>query len=186
MHTSRATPSRPSSPNSSRRTRRQLLAAASTGVAGVAAATALAPSTAAAHGDRRGGLFYPVDPLRVYDSRLATFDPSGILPPNSTRIVEIAHGCNSWGERVEHDLVPKDAIAVALTVTVASPDGPNFLSIAPSDAEEFASSTINFPGGFDIATGVIVKLGRDRSVKIFSGDQAGSTHVLIDATGFIA
>jgi hypothetical protein len=131
-------------------------------------------------------MFYPVDPKRVYDSRVPTFQPTGILPPNSERVITVADGCNSDGEKIAMDMVPWGTRAVALTVTATGATGPNFLSIAPGDADDFASSTINFPGGFDIATGLIVKLSKERTIKVFSGDQSGSTHIVVDVTGYFA
>jgi hypothetical protein len=170
------------------RSRRQLFTAVTGGVAAAAVATAL---TAPGHapGDDygpSGAMFYPVDPKRVYDSRVPTFQPTGILPPNSERIIKVADGCNSYGEKIAMDMVPWGTRAVALTVTATGSTGPNFLSVAPGDAVDFASSTINFPGGFDIATGLIVKLSKERTIKVFSGDQGGSTHIVVDVTGYFA
>jgi hypothetical protein len=158
------------------------------GVAAVAVTTALASPARADGGDDGwgGAMFYPVDPKRVYDSRVPTFQPTGILPPNSERVITVADGCNSDGEKIAMDMVPWGTRAVALTVTATGATGPNFLSIAPGDADDFASSTINFPGGFDIATGLIVKLSKGRTIKVFSGDQSGSTHIVVDVTGFFA
>ena len=48
----------------------------------------------------------------------------------------------------------------------------------------FTASTINWPGGFDCANGTIVKLDASRQLKVFCGDQAGSTHFIIDVTGY--
>lgn len=171
-----------------RRSRRQLFTLAGGGAAAVVAAGALASPARAGgdHGGREGTAFYPVDPKRVYDSRLDAFEPTGILEPNSERLITVADGCDNQGERIARDMVPWGTKAVALTVTATGSTGPNFLSIAPDDAEDFASSTINFPGGFDIATGLIVKLSKDRTIKVFSGDQAGSTHIIVDVTGFFA
>jgi hypothetical protein len=168
------------------RSRRQLFTAATGGVAAIAMATTLG-SPAKADGDYDGGArFYPVDPKRVYDSRVDTFEPTGILEPNSERLITVADGCNNDGVKIAKDMVPWGTKAVAITVTATGATGPNFLSVAPGDADDFASSTINFPGGFDIATGVIVKLSKERTIKVFSGDQAGSTHVVIDVTGYFA
>lgn len=180
-------------PTTDGRSRRQLFAAAGTALAGAAAITTLSTGTVSAGGDHdgdghrsRGGQFFPVDPKRVYDSRIDTFEPSGLLAPNSERLIRVADGCNDKGEMVERDTVHWGALAVAVTVTAAAPDGANYLAVAPGDATDFSASTINFPGGFDIATSLIVKLGKDRTIKVFSGDQMGSTHVLVDVTGYIA
>jgi hypothetical protein len=36
----------------------------------------------------------------------------------------------------------------------------------------------------DRANGGVVKLDANRQVKVFNGDQPGSTHFIIDATGY--
>jgi hypothetical protein len=170
------------------RSRRQLFSAATGGVAAIAMATAVGSSARAdgGHDGPDGARFFPVDPKRVYDSRVDTYEPTGILTPNSERLITVADGCDNDGQKIAKDMVPWGTRAVAITVTATGATGPNFLSVAPGDADGFASSTINFPGGFDIATGVIVKLSKDRTIKVFSGDQAGSTHVVIDVTGYFA
>lgn len=177
-----------SHPTTAGRSRRQVLGVAGGSLAGVVIAASVGSSARAGDsgGGHGGASFYPIDPKRVYDSRLDTYQPTGILPPASERVISVADGCDSAGTKVAHDMVPKGTVAVALTLTAVSPDGPNFLSIAPAEATEFASSSINFPGGFDIATSTIVKLGKERDVKVFSGDQTGSTHVVIDITGYFA
>jgi hypothetical protein len=129
--------------------------------------------------------FYPIDPARVYDSRLAAYAPNnGLMAPNTNRVISAKDGRNGAGAVVAADVVPAGATAVAINVTVASPTGPNFLSVVPGDAMTYTASTVNWPGGFDAANGATVKLDASRQLKVFCGDQAGSTHVIIDVTGY--
>jgi hypothetical protein len=129
--------------------------------------------------------FTPIDPARVYDSRIAGYAPNnGLMAPNTNRVVPVRDGRNAAGAVVAANVVPEGAVAVAINVTVASPTGPNFLSVVPGDAAGFTASTINWPGGFDAANGAIVKLDGSRQLKVFCGDQAGSTHVIVDVTGY--
>ncbi len=129
--------------------------------------------------------FTPIDPARVYDSRSAAFAPNnGLMAPNTSRVVPVRDGRNAAGAVVAADVVPAGAVAVAINVTVAGPNGPNFLSVVPGDAVAYTTSTINWPGGFDAANGAIVKLDASRQLKVFCGDQTGSTHVIIDVTGY--
>lgn len=129
--------------------------------------------------------FTPIDPARVYDSRFAAYAPNnGVMAPNTSRVVPVKDGRDTAGAVVAANVVPEGAVAVAINVTVAGPTGPNFLSVVPGDAAAFTASTINWPGGFDAANGAIVKLDANRQLKVFCGDQTGSTHVIIDVTGY--
>ncbi len=106
------------------------------------------------------------------------------MGPNTNRVVPVKDGRDAAGAVIAPDVVPDGAVAVAINVTVASPTGPNFLSVVPGDAAAFTTSTINWPGGFDAANGATVKLDATRQLKVFCGDQTGSTHVIIDVTGY--
>ncbi len=137
-------------------------------------------------GPATAGAFHPIVPIRVYDSRLGAYSPGGGTPMQrlTERVISVADSHNAAGTVIAADAVPPGATAVALNVTVASPTGPNYLSVAPADATEVYASTINWPGGFDAANGTIVKVDADRQVKVICGDQAGGTHVVLDVTGY--
>ncbi len=135
-------------------------------------------------GPMTSGAFHAIEPARVYDSRLASATPPGLMAPNTNRVVSVKDGRDGTGAIVTPDVVPAGATAVAFNLTVAGPTGPNFVSVVPGDATGFTTSTINFPGGFDAANGSVVKLDADRQVKLFCGDQSGSTHVIVDITGY--
>ena len=118
-------------------------------------------------------------------TRLAAYAPNnGLMAPNTNRVIPVKDGRDGAGAVVAADVVPAGATAVAINVTVASPTGPNFLSVLPGDAVTYTASTINWPGGFDAANGATVKLDASRQLKVFCGDQAGSTHVIIDVAGY--
>jgi hypothetical protein len=102
--------------------------------------------------------YRPIDPARVYDSRAAAPTP-GVLARNQSRVVSIKDGRDAAG-------------------TVVAAD------VAPGDAASVSTSTLNWPGGFDIANGSSVKLDGSRQVKVFMGDQGGSSHFIIDITGY--
>jgi hypothetical protein len=129
------------------------------------------------------GALHAIDPVRVFDSRAQVF---GAAPfgPNSSRIVSVADGRNAAGAVTAANAVPVGATAVAFNVTVSAPDGPNYLAVTSGDASGFSTSTINFPGGFDAANGSIVRLDGARQIRIFCGDQPGSTHVIVDVVGY--
>jgi hypothetical protein len=130
------------------------------------------------------GSLHPINPIRVYDSRQTAYTPNGRLARNSNIIVSVKDARTATGTVATADAVPPGAVAIAYNLTVTQPQGGNFLSIAPGDATGFTASAINFNGSADIANGGIVKLDGSRQVKIFCGDQLGSTHVILDVTGY--
>jgi hypothetical protein len=128
--------------------------------------------------------FYPISPVRAYDSRQAAYPVNGALAPNTSRVISIKDAHDSGGGVAIVDVVPVGASAVAFNVTVTGPTGPNFLSITPGDAATYIASTINFPAGDDRAVGGVVQVDSARQIKIFCGNQGGSTHVIIDISGY--
>lgn len=136
-------------------------------------------------GPGTSGSFHPINPSRVYDSRQAAYAPNnGLIAPNGTRLVSVKDARDAAGAITTADIVPAGATAVAINVTISAPTGPNFLSVTPGDATSYTASTINWPGGFDAANGAIVRLDATRQLKVFGGDQSGSTHVIVDVTGY--
>jgi hypothetical protein len=131
-----------------------------------------------------GGSFHPINPIRVYDSRQTAYTPNGRLARNTNIVVSVKDARTAAGAVATADAVPPGAVAIAYNLTVTQPQGGNFLSIAPGDATSFTASAINFNGSADIANGGIVKVDGSRQVKIFCGDQLGSTHVILDVTGY--
>jgi hypothetical protein len=126
-------------------------------------------------GPTTAGALHAIEPQRVYDSRRI----GARFAPNSNRVVSVATSTAGIA-----DIVPSGATAVTFNVTAADTTGPNFLSVVPGDAAAFTTSTVNFPGGFDVANASVVKLDAQRQVRIFCGDQAGSTHAIVDITGY--
>jgi hypothetical protein len=128
--------------------------------------------------------FVAISPARVYDSRVAAYSNSGLLAPNSNRVISVKDGRNNAGVIVTPDAVPVGATAVSFNLTATGSTGVNFLSVAPGDTSAVSTSTINFPGGDDRANGGIVKLSSNREIKVFNGDRTGSTHFIVDITGY--
>ncbi len=134
-------------------------------------------------GPTAAGSYHAINPVRVYDSRAAAPTP-GVLAREGSRVVSIKDGRNVAGAVNAADVVPAGATAVSFNLTVTGATGPNYLSVAPGDAASTGVSTINFPAGADLANGGIVKLDASRQVKVFCGDQPGSTHFILDITGY--
>ena len=92
---------------------------------------------------------------------------------------------NASGAVLVPDVVPVAAKAIACNLTVTGTTGPNFLALTPGDAASFTASAINWSGpDQSVANGLIVKLDGNRFVKVWCGDQTGSTHVILDVNGF--
>ena len=130
-----------------------------------------------------GSVFHPIAPVRAFDSRLAAYTGSGLLAPNTSKVVSIKDSHDANGAVNATDVVPAGATAIAYNITIAGPTGPNYLAVTAGDAASFTASAINFNGTSDLANAAIVTIAADRTIKIWGGDQAGSTHVIIDVTG---
>lgn len=128
--------------------------------------------------------FVAITPQRVYDSRVSAYPNSGLLAPNSNRVISVKDGRNNAGVLTTTDAVPVGATAVSFNLTVTGSTGVNFLSVGPGDTPGVSTSTINFPGGDDRANGGVVKLSSNREIKVFNGDRTGSTHFIVDITGY--
>jgi hypothetical protein len=124
--------------------------------------------------------FVPITPARVYDSRSG----DGVLSRNSSRLVSIKDARNSSGAVTTPNVVPAGATAITFNLTVTGATGPNFLSVGPGNVASLSTSNINFPVSDDRANGGVVKLDANRQVKVFNGDQPGSTHFILDVTGY--
>jgi hypothetical protein len=124
--------------------------------------------------------FRSINPARVYDSRKA----GGVLAPNTSRVIAVKDGLDATGAVSTPNVVPIGATAIAYNVTVTGNTAPNFLSVTPGDAASALASTINFPGPIDLANASVVGIDSNRQLKVFCGDQAGSTHVIIDVVGY--
>ena len=130
------------------------------------------------------GSFHPIEPVRVYDSRAALPTP-GAMARITNRVISVKDARNAAGTVTGADVVPAGATAVTFNVTCTSTTGANYLSVTPGDtAATPNTSTLNWPGGIDLANASTVKLDANRQIKIFMGDQPGSAHVIVDITGY--
>ncbi len=129
-------------------------------------------------------VFTPISPVRAYDSRMTAYPVNGVLARNSSRVISIKDGHDAIGAVNLVDAVPAGATAVTYNLTATGTTGPNFLAVTPGDATTFTASAINFGTGESVANGGVIKLDASRQVKVWCGDQTGSTHVIIDITGY--
>jgi hypothetical protein len=136
-------------------------------------------------GTAGSGAFHAIAPQRAYDSRIAAYTPNGLLAPNSSRVVSVKDGHNAAGGVSLPDAVPVGATAVEINLTAADPTDRNFLAVAPGDAPATSTSLLNWNLGVtQIANSITVKLDASRQIKVFCGDQAGSTQFIVDVFGY--
>jgi hypothetical protein len=136
-------------------------------------------------GSTVAGGFVAIDPVRAYDSRAAGYTTSGAMASNTNRVISIKDAHDGAGGVTVPNVVPAGASAVTFNITVTGTTGPNFLSVTPGNATSFAASTLNWStADASVANGGVCKLDANRQLKVFVGDQPGSTHVIVDITGY--
>ena len=123
--------------------------------------------------------FFNVTPCRVLDTRNVPEGPA--LSANTTRDFQVQGKCG----------VPVGAKAATLNVTVVSWTGQGHLRLFPSGTTLPTISTINFTGTSSaaLANGAIVPLStnaNDLSVFTFFQAGTGTTHLVLDVTGYFA
>src|SRR5262249_50910718 len=79
-------------------------------------------------------------------------------------------------------VVPADAVAVSLNVTVVNGTGSSFLLVYPTGTTKPTASNINWADSEAHSNAVNVKLGTNRSVDIFNNN--GTVDVIVDVSGF--
>jgi hypothetical protein len=119
------------------------------------------------------GLYNPLVPARILDSRTGTGVPAGALGPNSTVTLQVAGRGN----------VPAaGASGVVLNVTATEPTTSSYLTVYPSDQPRPVVSNLNFVARQTIANRVIVKLSSDGKLSFYN--PVGSVHVIADVSGW--
>ncbi len=120
------------------------------------------------------GLYNPVVPNRVLDTRLGNGAPAAPVCAGQTISVKIAGtpGIPSSG-----------AAAVVLNVTVTrTVVAPSYLTVYPTGSTRPVTSNLNFIPGQTVADGVVVKLGTGGYVDFY--DAAGHTDIVADVSGW--
>jgi hypothetical protein len=120
------------------------------------------------------GLFHPLDPVRILDTRSATGVPTTTsVPPDGTITMTVAGAGGA----------PASGISAAvLNVTAADATAPGFVTIFPSDQPRPIASNLNVTAvGQNIPNLVSVALSPTGAVSLYA--QAG-THLLADLAGY--
>ena len=136
-------------------------------------------------GTSTAGAFHSITPSRAYDSRKTAYPVSGPLAPNTSRVVSLADSHTTEGALITANVVPVGATAAQINLTVSSPSNKNFLAVAAGDAASTPTSLLNWDLGVtQIANAITVPLDASRQIKVFCGDQAGSTDFIVDVFGY--
>ena len=138
-------------------------------------------------GTPTSGAYHAIDPQRVYDSRQPNYTVKGVMDPNTNRVISITDGRSQNGTVIPAAVnsVPAGATAVQINVTAANMTGPNFLSVTAGDKTTANTSLLNWgPGDIQIANSITVPVDASRQIKVFNGNQTGSTDVIIDVFGY--
>jgi hypothetical protein len=134
------------------------------------------------------GSFHAINPQRAYDSRQAGFSPDGgtMLAPNTNRVISVATGYDGSGANVVlADAVPPGATAVQINLTVANPTAENFLAVTDGDTTSTQTSVLNWGvGELQIANSITIPVNDAREIRVYCGDQTGSTHFIVDVFGY--
>jgi len=123
-----------------------------------------------------GGVYAPLPPARVLDTRNGTGGFSTSVGPGQTINVQVT-GVGG---------VPSTGVgAVVLNLTVTQPTSGSYLTVYPAGATlPTSGSSINFSTGQTIANAVIAKVGAGGKVSIFNA--AGNVHVVVDVNGWFS
>ena len=136
-------------------------------------------------GTPASGSFHAITPQRAYDSRQPNYTVKGTLAPNTNRVISVADGHGESGTVTLANAVPAGATAVEINVTAANMTGPNFLSVTAGNVATIVASLLNWgPGDIQIANSISVAVDATRQIKVFCGNQTGSTDVIIDVYGY--
>ncbi len=117
-------------------------------------------------GSSTSGLFQPVSPYRVLDTRSGTTPPAGRV----TTLLVGANGTAAAGRA-----------GAVMNVTLTDTDGADFLTVWPSGDRPTTSSVNSSTSGQTIAGHVTTGFGSDGGVRIY---QDTAAHVVADVTGW--
>ncbi len=133
--------------------------------------TASTTDTAAASTSSSGALFMPVAPVRVLDTRTGLGAARQSVASHQSVTLQVGGAT----------VVPWNASAVAVNVTVVSPTAGGFVSVGPSVVTD--SSNLNFAAGQTIANLAISRLSSSGSITFYNGS-TGAVQLLADLQGY--
>jgi hypothetical protein len=123
------------------------------------------------------GLFRPLVPARILDTRFGPGAPIAKVGPGQTIHLQVAGAGNVPGTTS----IPAPEAAV-LNVTATNASAPSYLTIFPTGSSKPIVSNLNFVAGQTVPNRVEVKLGTGGQIDIFNA--AGSVDVIADVNGW--
>jgi M6 family metalloprotease-like protein len=119
--------------------------------------------------------FYTVAPCRVLDSRDIAGPWGGTpLAAGQERSLTVGGACG----------IPVTAQAVSINITAVNATAGGHLRIFPVGTPRTTIPVLNFRAGQTQANNAIVLLGSAAAVTVFSGQSAGTVHVVVDVNGW--
>ena len=157
------------------RSRASLLATAV--VSSVLCGSLMSASASVSSGER--SVYVPITPCRVMDTRPA---PDNVgsratpLNPQETHTITVL-GTNG------KCIIPNDASAVAMNVTVANADDQSYLTVFPADAPRPLASSVNWVAGQGPTPNAVTSdVSADGKISFFNN--AGKVDVIADIVGY--
>jgi hypothetical protein len=127
------------------------------------------------------GLFNPLVPARIMDTRSGTGGHAGVMHTGESFTLQVSGGSKEGGGL--SGVPASGASAVVLNVTVANGTAPSYLTLFPSDAPAMpTASNLNFVAGQTVPNRVMVKLSSSGQVTIYNAQ--GNVDVIIDVAGW--
>jgi hypothetical protein len=80
--------------------------------------------------------------------------------------------------------IPAGATSVALNVAVTGPTAAGNLALYPGGGSVPVTSALNYRAGQTRANNAIVRLGPGGSLAVFCNQATGTTHLILDVTGY--
>ena len=130
------------------------------------------------------GLFHPIAPTRVFDSRRPKPSP-GVLRGGRSKIVSVASARSLTTGDATLTLVPAGARAVALSVSVVDTRGSGEITVVPGDHTASQGTTVSWWGrGQRSTSSTTCPLDSRRRVRLICTGSGARTHVTVDVTGW--
>ena len=145
---------------------------------------------AAPSGSSPAGLFHPITPLRICDTRSGSSTAcSGSELGQGLWTKVVVSGCPTGNPSCTGSVPTTDAAAVALNLTAVNGSAGTFLSVLPPNntTDECptgspAFSNLNVNAGDNLANRVIAPLGPDQDVCVYNSQ--GSINFILDVNGW--
>lgn len=119
------------------------------------------------------GLFKPLVPARLLDTRIGNGAPTAKLGPAQSLDLQVTG---------RGGLPTTGVSAAVLNVTVTNPSAPSYLTVWPAAVSMPLASNLNFGANQTVPNRVVVGMGSGGKVSIFNG--LGATDVVVDVNGW--